>query len=1018
MEKLLFTLINRPKKKISFLVMLLFLGLGTQTMYAQAKQVQGVVTDIEGELLPGANVIEKGTTNGTTTDFDGAYSIEVTDEATLVISFVGFNTQEVVVGSQSTINITLQGSNTLDEVVLVGYGTQRKSDLTGALSSVKAADLAEIPMTRADQLLQGRAAGLNVTSTDGSPGGNVKIRIRGANSINGNNAPLVVIDGFLGGSIDNLNPTDIESIEVLKDASSTAVYGSRGANGVILVTTKAGKSGKTKVEFSTFLTSHSLRNKIDLLSAEDHAVIFNERAVATGGSAQFTDADISNYQANGGTDWQDEIFRTALQQNYNLAISGGGEGTTYLFSLNHVDQDGILINSDYKRYQLRANLNTKISDNVKVGLRMYGIREEINPQSFNASVGTPVTDAMHFPATFQSVYDEDGAFIQSSDPQLWNPVASALSSTNNKAANTFNANAFIEFKLMEGLSLNLAAGTSYIAENSYSFRDTDHRYAFTTGGSASIFNREAIGWINTNNLTYTTGLRENDNLTATVVYEQQQVGPEKRNGFGAQNFITQSLGYYGVELAETVQNQFVDPLKKRSIQSFLGRINYSLNDKYLLTVSGRYDGSSVLSEGNKWAFFPSAAIAWKMKNEKFLEDVDAISDLKLRVSYGEVGSQGVGVNSSKTTLNVGQNYAFNGATPSVGIGVGNIGDPNLGWEKTRQYDIGIDASFLNDRISVAADYYHKNTNDLLLRVSVPFITGLPTGSTPPTILKNLGELENSGFELAINAKAIATEDFKWDLGLNLATNKSKVLDLGEEDQILGGTFGGSSLPPLFIIEKGQPLGNIRGLIYDGVWKSDEAAEAATFGNVPGDSKYRDVNPDGVIDDADRTTIGNGTPTLTWGLSSNFTYKNFDLNMFFNGAHGYDIYNFTRNTTVNFSNATELLNRWTPTNENTDVPAYSTTDIRRENTSRFVEDGSFIRLKNLVLGYNFPDSILDKIKFSQARIYVGAQNIWTSTDYTGFDPEVNSAGNSDTNNGLDLGGYPPSKSFTVGLNITF
>ena len=563
---------------------------------------------------------------------------------------------------------------------------------------------------------------------------------------------------------------------------------------------------------------------------------------------------------------------------------------------------------------------------------MYGIREQINPQSFNSSIGSPVTDAMHFPATFQSVYDDQGDYIQSSDPQLWNPVASALSLTNNNAVNTFNANAFVEFKFSETLKLRLSGGTSYLAENRYQFRSTDNRNAFAAGGRASIFNRESVGWINTNNLTYTKDINDTDNLTATLVYEQQELGPVKSNGFGSQNFITQSLGYYGVSLAETVQGQFVSPIQKRSIQSFLGRVNYSLKDKILFTVSGRYDGSSVLSSGNKWAFFPSAAVAWKLKKEKFLEDVDVFSDLKVRVSYGEVGSQGVAVNSSKTTLNVGQNYSFDGSSASVGVGVGNIGDPNLRWEKTKQYDIGLDASFLNGRISVAADYYHKNTNDLLLRVSVPFITGLPTGNAPPTVLKNLGELENSGFELSIGAKAFDYDNFKWDLGLNLATNKSKVLDLGDEDQILGGVFGGSSLPPLFVIEKGQPLGNIRGLIYDGVWKTSEAAEAAAFGNVPGDSKYRDIagnadgSPDGKIDDADRTTIGNGTPTLTWGLSSNFTYKNFDLNLFFNGAHGYEIYNFSRNPTVHFINSPELVNRWTTTNENTNVQVFSTTEV--------------------------------------------------------------------------------------------
>lgn len=1018
MKKVFYFLLSKTKNNTWLVLAILFIGLGANSAFAQTKTISGTITDESGGVLPGANVIEKGTLNGASSDFDGKYTMNVSEGTTLVFSYVGYKTKEVVVGDQTTINIILKSDNTLDEVVLIGYGSRRKSDLTGAVSSVKAKELTEIPLTRTDQLLQGRASGVYIASTDGSPGGNVKIRVRGANSINGNNAPLVVIDGFLGGSIDNLNPLDIQSIEVLKDASATAVYGSRGANGVILITTKTGKSGKTKVEFSSFVTMHSLRNKLDLLNAEQYAETFNARTIALGGSAPYTESDIANFRANGGTDWQDEIFRDAVQHNYNLAVSGGNDKTTYLFSLNYVDQEGILINSDYKRYQFRTNLNSKISDKLKFGVRLYGVREESTPQAFNSLRGTPVTDALSFPATFQSVYDENGAFVQSPDPNLWNPVASALSLDNGRIANTFNVNTFFEYQITEDLKLNIAGGVSYLGENRYTFRSTDNRNAFAENGRASIFNRESIGWINTNNLTYSKEIGDDDRLTATVVYEQQQLGPVRGNGYNTQNFITQSLGYFGVNLAETVVGQYVNPLEKRTIQSFLGRVNYSLDDKFLFTVSGRYDGASVLSSDNQWNFFPSAAIAWKLKNEKFLENAEALTDLKVRVSYGEVGSQAVNVNSTKTRLNSGQNYSLDGNNVSVGVGVGSIGSPDLKWETTSQYDIGFDASFFNGRLNLAADYYHKNTEDLLLRVSVPFISGIPTGSNPPTILRNLGELENKGFELSLGGTPVNTENFTWDLNFNMATNTSKVLDLGEEDEILGGTFGGSSLPALFVIQVGEPLGNIRGLIYDGVWQSSETTEAAVYGNVPGDSKYRDVNNDGVINDQDRTTIGNGTPSLTWGLSSNFKYKNFDLDLFFNGAHGHDIYNFTRNTIVDVVNGPELLNRWTPQNENTNVPAFSSTDIQRANTSRFLEDGSFIRLKSLVFGYNLSESVLEKLKLSNARIYVGGQNLWTSTDYTGFDPEINSTGNSDVNNGLDLGGYPPSKTFTIGLNLTF
>lgn len=976
--------------------------------YAQEKAITGTVTTVvNGTPLPGVNVLVKGTTKGTQTDFDGNYTIDAKEGDILVLSYIGMKTQNVTVGPTAILDIAMEeDADQLDEVVVVGYGTQRRSDLTGAVSSVSSKDLTEIPLARTDQLLQGRVAGLNVSSTDGAPGGNVKIRIRGANSINGSNSPLVVIDGFLGGSLDNINPQDIQSIEVLKDASATAVYGSRGANGVILVTTKSGRPGKIKVDFDTYVTMSSLRKKIDLLNAAEYAGVENAYSIGKGGTTVYSDDELAFYRNTGGTDWQDQIFKNATEHNYNLAVSGGNEKTTYLVSLNHLNQDGIMINSSYKRYQLRTNLTSNLNDKTRIGLRMYGIREESNPQAFNASSGTPVSDALSYPALVQSVYDENGEFNQTGESGYWNPVASALSYNQDRLENTFNTNAFVEYSFNDNLMLRISGGVSYFASNAYQFRSSDNRNAFANNGDGSVANRENIGWINTNNLTYTKEIGD-DNLTATVVYEQQQSGPDRASGFGVSNFITESLGYYGAGLAETVSGQYVYSIKKRSIQSFLGRVNYNLADKLLFTLSGRYDGSSVLSYGNKWAFFPSAAMAWNI-----------LPDLKIRASYGKVGSQAVPVFSSKSTLESGVNYALDGSTQSVGVSLSNLGNSKLGWETTSQYDFGVNAGFFNNRLILEADYYHKTTKDLLLNVSLPYITGLPTGANPPTTLKNLGEMENKGVEFSATGVLISNDKVHWDVTLNLATNRSRVLDLGEEDQILGGVFGGSSLPPLFIIEKGEPLGNIRGLAFEGVWKSSEATEAAIYGNVPGDSKYRDVNGDGIIDDGDRITIGNGTPEWTWGLSSGLSYGNFDASIFINGANEYDLYNFSRNRYVDKRNGPELLNRWSPSNENTMIPAFSKTETDKPNTSRFLEDGSFIRLKNISLGYTLPSNVMDRLNLSKIRVYVSGQNLWTITDYSGFDPEVNSAGSSDTNVGLDLGGYPPSKSFTLGLNLSF
>lgn len=980
--------------------------------------ITGTIKDQSGLSIPGATVMVKGTTIGTITDMDGNFTLTgVPEGATLLFSFVGMKNVEIPAAGKTTFNIVLQEESIdLDEVVAIGYGTMRKSDLTGALSSVSSKSLNETPISRIDQGLQGKAAGVQITNTDGAPGGNVKIRIRGANSISGDNSPLIVIDGFLGGNISNLNPADIESVEILKDASSTAIYGSRGANGVVLVTTKIGKQGKTKVSYNTFFSSQNLRRKLPLLSAPDYARVANERSTSQGGSAVYTDAEIQNFEANGGTDWQDEIFRTGLHQNHNLSISGGNEKTRFLISGNYVNQEGILLNSGYKRYQLRGNLENEINKKVKVGLRFFGIREVSQPQYFNAFQGTPVTDALRFPATVQSVYDENGNYMQLSDPQLWNPVASALSVDRDLIMNTFNANAFVDYKMVEGLTLRLSAGSEIVTTDDNAFRSADNRETQAQNGQISLVNAENLTWINTNNLTYDKSYDNNNRLNVTLVYEQQY-NKFTRSVSGAQDFVTDVLGYNGISLGNTTlkPNAFET---ERVMQSFLGRINFALGDKLNTTLSGRYDGSSVLAPGKKWDFFPSAAVAWRISEYPFLSKIDAISSAKVRASYGFTGSQAVSPYSSFAALRSGQDYALNGQTPEVGIGLDRYPNTNLGWEKTSQLDFGLDLHFFSGRLGLAADYYKKKTTDLLLYVPYPFYTGLPTGTNPPSLLENVGEMENQGLEFSVNAMPVHNDNVTWDMTLNLSTNKSKVLDLGGKDFIFGGNFGGTSQPPLYIIRKGKPLGDMYGLKYMGVWKSNEATEAAKYGAVPGDPRHKDLDGNFVINEEDKEVIGNGTPKTTWGLTSNLTYKNFDLNIFVNGAHGYDIYNYTRMLTLEMNNHPDLLNAWTPQNEDTDVQSIASMSTSRQNTSKYVEDASYVRLKNIALGYKLPTSFLSKVRIDNARFYVSAQNVWTITDYSGYDPEINSAGGSDRDLGLDMGGYPPAKVYTIGLELNF
>lgn len=1007
---------KRGWKAFAFSLVLL-MSLGFQPIYAQVTVSGKVVSAEDGEPLPGVNVILKGDPTGspvgTVTDFDGNYQISVPDtESVLVFSSVGSVMQEVTVGNKSVIDVTMESDiQALSEVIVVGYGTQEKKDVTGAIGSVDAKDFEGQPIIRMDQILQGRAAGVNVTNSSGAPGGNVRIRIRGANSINGNNDPLYVIDGFVGGDFNDINPSDIENIQVLKDASSTAIYGSRGSNGVILITTKSGKIGEPKFSFTTRFNSSSVLNTWDLMDAGTFAEVANQRATDIGTTPIFTSQEVADFKANGGTDWQDELFRAATGQEYQLDYSGGNENVKYFISGNYLDQEGILINSSFKRYSLRTNVSSKLTDKLDARLKLNFIRRETNNVSGDGNIGssvggvtgwaptTPAYDANGFPTVRDDVSSIKG-----------NPIEAALNDNLNEN-NNFMANGGLVYEFIDGLTLDVGFGASYVNLQSKTFS----LGSISNNPTASRQSTEFLFLQNTNTLNYHKVFANVHDFSATAVLESQL---KKTDQFGANASGLQfpDLKYNNITLAGGVgTNSYFE---KQTIQSLIGRVNYQYDSKYLITASVRRDGSSKFRGDNRFSTFPSVALGWRLSEESFIPS-NIFEDLKLRGSWGQTGSQGIGVYGTVTSFLTGDFDAatsFQNGTITPGIKIGNPGNPNLKWETTTQSNIGIDVLILNGRLGITADYFQKSTTDLLLAQPLPQYTGGGTIST------NVGETENKGFEFSVSSTVIDNPSFRWTTSMNASFLKNKVVSLSDNEMIFvdGDVGAGITNLPEGVLMPGQPLTSYWGLKYLGTWKTDQAAEAALYGNVPGDSKYEDLNGDNVIGGDDYQIIGTGIPETLLGWNNTLEYSNFSMNIFFQAMGGYDKWNFTYGQAISaIADAREvthsdILNRWTEENQ-TDIPAFSSTDVIELQSSRFIEDGSFIRLKNVSLNYDFPISQEKGIKLG---LMLAATNLLTITDYKGLDPESYSNRGGADNRGADGGSYPNARTYTVGINLNF
>ena len=980
------------------------------------KTITGQVTDLStDETLPGVNIVVKNTTIGTVTDIDGNYRLTVPDDAqTLVFSSVGYTSEEVAIGSQTVINLAMAPDiQSLEEVVVVGYGTQKKSDLTGSISSISAEDFESQPLIGVDEALQGRSAGVLVNSNSGAPGAGARIRIRGINSIAGDNDPLYVVDGIIGVNFQNVNPNDIASIEILKDASATAIYGSRGANGVVLITTKRAKQSGITVNLNSFYSLSQRLNEVDVTSAPEFARLANQLQARQDLPDAFTAEQISELERTGGTDWQNELFRTGSTQNYQLSIAGKADKTNFYISGNFVDEEGIIINSDFKRYSLLSNINTQLNDWISLDFQIAATRREEHNSGRNVN---PTLFALNYDPT-QPIYNPDGTFnanpgFGNAGAEAGNPVGLQLARNDWNNTNNARINGGLTINIVEGLSFSTLA--SITAATAKQNRFYDLRQVQNNPAQAQVLSAEAFTFQNTNTLTYDRQLGKNHRLTLTGAFEQQNFRREQ--AVALSNDITSPLdGYHGLGVGAS-QTTTAD-YSNWGLLSYIGRANYVLADRYLITAAFRADGTSRFYGDNQWGYFPSVSAAWRLSDESFFENLNVFSNLKLRGSWGITGSQAVSPYSALPLLSFDPRwaYAIGGleSTPITGALLDRAdARDRLKWEETRQTNVGIDLGFLEGRLSVEFDYYWKQTDDLLLSFNQPdYAGGLGT-------VLNVGEMENRGFDLLVTAFPIQADRFGWEAALNVSAFKNTIKELGDREEIFTGATAFSS-GGNFVVRAGAELGSIVAYKYLGVYSSDEADEAASFNRQPGDAKYLDANLDGAITPDDVVIVGRALPDFIFGFNNTFSYGNFELNLFLQGSVGNDILNTQRlemRLVPSVPTDPALLDAWeAETNEDSNVTALNGLLLGR--SSNYVEDGSFVRLKNVRLAYSLPTNTIPLVQGLQ--VYVSGQNLLTFTDYRGYDPEASASGAGDDQVfGFDRGVYPNARIYTAGLNLTF
>jgi TonB-dependent starch-binding outer membrane protein SusC len=978
-------------------------------MAAQQRAISGIVSDEEGQPLPGVTVVIKGTSQGTVTDMNGKYSIaNIPDNAILQFSFVGMLPQEIAVANSTIINVTMEADKVgIDEVIVIGYGTVKKSDLTGSVGSIKTEELNSTNVLRVDQAIKGKIAGLQAIPTSSDPGAETSIRIRGSNSISANNEPLYVIDGYIGGfSLNDINMNNIESIEVLKDASATAIYGSRGSNGVILITTKRGKAGKVNISYDSYISFQSPSRYIPVMNGSEFAAFQNEIK----GSIMYPDPD----SYGEGTNWAKEVYRERVPMtSHNLSMSGGDDKHTYFLSGNYFDQEGISINSGLERYNFQINTDHKVSDKLKVGNSLIISRRSYTPGSF----GTGIKNVIGWDPTLP-VYDDEGNYtqqIQLAELSSDNPVALAELPIDITTTNKLLGTIYAEYEIIDGLTYKLNVGANL--QNGIRERyDPSTLYDQQNyQGTATINNNETLDLIIENTLNYSKTFGEHS-ISGLLGYTRQTI-ESKSSMVEARGFVSDAFTFNNLAAAAE-RSDANSNLTNSGLESYIFRTNYGFSDKYLLTVSARMDGASVFAANNKWGLFPSAAIAWKLGNEEFIKNLNVFDNLKLRASYGQLGNPGLNPGASLTKLAPGgNNYIFGVDQHLVtGIAANTLGNPDLKWESTTQFDIGIDAGFFNNRLQITADYYNKLTKDLLVDVPLLWLTSFES------VLTNFGKVSNKGFEFSLTSTNINSSDFKWVTNFNISTNKNKIVSIiAPEGFILNNSFTWSGESG--IIKEGEPIGTFFGLEQDGIWNTqDEINESGLsgFAVFPGGKRYKDVDGDLVISETlDRKIIGFADPDFFGGISNRFTYKAFDLYVYFSFVVGNEIYNESgRLLEQAFDNNVyrKFVNRWTPDNTTTNIPsADGFTRSMNVSNSGFVEDGSFLRLQDIRLSYNIPTQ---KINWLQsAQVYIAGNNVLLFDSYSGYDPEIN-RGTDNVKRGYDHSQDPSLKSYTIGIRLDF
>lgn len=1015
-KRLLFVLLSKGVHRLCWLVILLLL-LSAVNTFAQVRIVKGLVQDEKGISIPGVSVALKGTSTGVVTDVNGNYSISVSGNDALVFSFLGYASQEIAVQGRTVIDVILVESvKNLEEIVVVGYGTQRKSDLTGAVASVKAADIEKMPAATTDQVLQGRAAGVTVTSNSGTPGAALQIRVRGVGTIN-NSSPLFVVDGFPVDDIGFINPTDISSMEVLKDASSTAIYGARGANGVILITTKSGKTGSPVVTFESYLGSASMWKKPEMLNASQWGMLKNE-ALTNAGLDPIP--ELVNYQSLGkGTDWIKAVTRTANTRNLNFSVSGGNEMIKYFLSANNYKQEGIVKKSDFERTSVRLNTEMKVKKWLKLGENLSiesGINHRINEGDewsavlIQATAIDPVTP----------VYLPDGKFAPSNYVDMNNPVAH-LDRTNSENKNfRVTGNVFGEFNILRHLMFKSSLGLSYNYSNDYDFSPTFFISGAESNDVSAVYrgSSQDRSWSWSNFFTYSRKFEKHD--------IQIMAGTEASEDY-SEWFSTRSTRLLKefshlifISNATNPNSTSSGLMNDKKMLSYFGRLNYTYADKYLVTANIRRDGSSVFGPNHRYGVFPSFSAGWRISEEDFLKGNTSISTLKLRAGWGQIGNDKIPPYGYSTLAISGSRYVF-GDVIVDGIAFPGEGNPDLHWETTATTNIGLDAGIWRDKLTFSLEYYVKKTSDMLL--DAPILTHVGIQNNPWV---NIGGMKNNGFEMELNFTD-KLGDFHYNVGLNFATFTNEVTNLGTQAAILSAPLRDNGYVTRTMV--GYPVAQFWGYKTDGLFQTQADVDAwvDADGNLlqpnagPGDIRYA-KDKDGNLYYG---VIGNPLPDFTYGLNINMSFKNFDLIVFLQGVSGNDVFNGTKvytdrpDATHNMS--VRMLNRWTGEGSTNDAhyPRLNAADANNIAFSdRYVENGSYARLKNLQIGYTLPTAISKSMKIVKLRIYVGATNLFTITKYLGFDPEIGTGYYGSLDLGVDRAFYPQPRTYIAGLNLTF